>query len=99
MYILYKVKLMKQGCNYRLEPEQCYKNIGAKEFVINASDESMIRFLRRVRAADSTANPRSKRFLSYKQILDTLSEDGFYLYIFAHRYPKTQNDITKLLGE
>jgi len=100
MYILYKVKLSKFNNFYRIEPDIQYKNMGAETFTVKADDPCCIKkFLRKCHAADSTDNPRSKRFLTYDEIINSLGQSGFDLYIFKHRYPKTQDDFNKIIGE
>jgi len=99
MYMIYKIKLSRDDYNiYKVEPDIVYQKMGAKIFTAKANDFMIKRFLHKCKAADSTENPRSKRFLTYDEILSNLSEDGFDLYIFAHKYPKSQKDFNTIIG-
>lgn len=99
MYVLYKVTISTDDDNiFRLIPDDTSKVYGAQAFATKATPNQILKFLKRCGSADELTSPRSKRGITYQQIVDNII-DGNYnsIYVFSHKYPKNLQDFQRKL--
>lgn len=95
---LYKITIETDDDNfYRLTPDQESINYGAQTFVFKADDVMLKNFLRRCKMADDSTTPRSYRGVTYKEIIDTIKLGTSSVYVFRHMYPKSQEELEKII--
>lgn len=70
------------------------------DYKFMASDEEMIRFLRRIKAKDEQTDPKSMRGLTYKNIIDEIkSGRDNQIFVFRKYYPSSEETVRSLLME
>lgn len=92
MTFLYKCKITIYNDSYNLN---CTSSKGqTRTIVFRGSEKGFKLFLQRVKATDTTKQPRTKKALTYAQMLAG-AKDGSdpYVYIYSHMLPK--QDIIK----
>lgn len=99
MYLLYKITIETDDDNiFRLNPDSDALSRGALPFAVKATPEQVRRFLKRCQVGDSESKPRSKRNVSFNSIIDNLcSCNSSVVFCFAHKYPKTLEQLRTLL--
>ena len=100
MYLLYKITIETDDDNiFRLNPDNDALQRGALPFAVKATPEQVRRFLKRCHVGDSESQPRSKRSVSFNSIIDNLcSNNSSTVFCFAHKYPKTLEQLRTLLS-
>lgn len=99
MYILYKIKIENEDNVYTFTPDEASKLNGASQYSIKANNQLLKRFLRRSGTADEITSPRSKRGMTYDSILSNIeSGTDNYVYVFAHKYPKSLEDLQRIMA-
>jgi len=72
---------------YEILPEN-----GGTRLAFKASDEQMIKFLRRVKAKDSDTSPRSFKGQTYNTMLNSIKHgSNNCVWIWSNFYPKANN--------
>ena len=95
---LFKITIDTDDDNiYRFTPDGESRQYGAKEFVIKADDGMLKNFLRRCKAADEGSSPRSYRAVTYNEIITLIKNKNCNIYIFSNMYPKTVEELTKIM--
>ena len=92
MTFLYKCKISIYNDTYNLN---CIGTNGkTRTIVFRGSEKSFKLFLKRVKATDQTTQPRTKKALTYAQMISQ-AKDGSdpFVYIYSHMLPK--QDIIK----
>ena len=98
MHKLFKIAVTTDDDNqYRLTPDANSREYGAKEFAFKATDNMLLRFLRRCKVSDPTVQPRSFRALTYAEIIKFLQTGSGELFIYAHFYPKSHDELERIL--
>lgn len=100
MHKLYCIKIEQYNDDntYRFVPDEDSRAYGAQELSVKASDEMLMKFLRRCRVADATIKPRSYRAITYAEIVKLIQEGKGDVYVYAHLYPKTYADLLKVMS-
>lgn len=99
MHKLFKINISTDDDGiYRFTPDADSRLYGAKEFSVKANEQMLLRFLRRCKVADCSVEPRSYRSITYKEIVQYIIDNKGDLYIFAHMYPKSHEDILRSLS-
>jgi hypothetical protein len=95
MYVLYNVNIITDDDGlYQLIPDKDSMLNGAKQFAIKANPLMLKRFLKRCGSTDDLILPRSKRSLTYDEIItNILNGSNTMIHIFGHRYPKSLEDL------
>lgn len=83
--------------NYRLKPDKDSLDYGAKEFSINADDTMLKKFLYRCKVSDPLIQPRSHRSITYDEIVKMIQQQKGEVYVFAHMYPKTFDELNSIM--
>lgn len=99
MYTLYKITIETDDDNiFIFNPDFNSLTKGAQRFAIKCSPLSIKKFLKRCGSADELCMPRSYRSITYETILSNiLKGKDNSIYIFAHKYPKTIDQLKGLL--
>ena len=99
MHKLFCIKIEKydDDSNYRFVPDANSREYGAKEIAIKATDEMLMKFLRRCKVSDIDTKPRSYRGITYAEIVKLIQNGKGDIYVFAHLYPKTHSDLLRIM--
>ena len=73
---------------------------GREKLQLHIDDASFIKFLKTYKAKDNKNQPRSKRKLTYSQILSDIKDKGHdtHIYFWDYLYPKTDIEVMERLG-
>lgn len=98
MYKLYNIKINTDDDNfYQLTPDSDSIQYGAVKHAIKASPEMLKRFLTRCKVSDQTTKPRSYRSITYKEIIQAIQKGECSVYVYAHMYPKTYDQLNSIM--
>ncbi len=86
MTFLYKCKITIFGDSYNLN---CTSKGQTRTLIFRGSEKGFKLFLKRVKATDQTTQPRTKKAVTYQNMINT-AKDGSdpYVYIYSHMLPK-----------
>ena len=92
--------LIKASIFYDEDGDGVYEVIptnGGSRLAFRATDEQMLRFLRRVKVKDSISNPRSYKGTTYSNMLNFIKQGtNSIFYIWSNMYPDN-NSLKEIL--
>ena len=69
-----------------------------KQFSFKASDDMVRKLLFNIKATDDIVEPRSKKALTYQQIIDEIKSDrDNMIYVWSEKYPKSLEQVKELM--